>query len=240
MLAKILITDPLSDIGINQLREADLEVIYKPKLPEDELYSIISDIDGWIIRSGTKISKDIIKHAKKLQIVGRAGVGVDNIDIESASNNGIIVMNVPDGNTISAAEHTLAMISSLSRNIFPGHYGLIKGEWNRHALVGNELRGKKLGVVGLGKIGREVIKRSLSYDMKILGFDPFVNQDQFNEKEVTAVDLDYLIEHSDFITLHLPINDSTRNLFDYDRIKKMKKLYMTFLKTRIQLQMTGI
>ncbi len=144
MLAKILITDPLSENGINQLREANIEVIYKPKPSDDELYSIISDIDGWIIRSGTKISEDFINHAKKLQIIGRAGVGTDNINIDAASKNGVIVMNVPDGNTISAAEHTLAMILSLSRNIFPGHYGLINGQWNRHALVGNELRNKKL------------------------------------------------------------------------------------------------
>ena len=144
MLAKILITDPLSEEGINQLRESNLEVIYKPKISSDELYSIISDIDGWIIRSGTKISSDIISQAKKLQIIGRAGVGVDNIDINAASKNGIIVMNVPDGNTISAAEHTMALILSLSRNIFQGHYGLINGQWNRHQLVGNELRNKKL------------------------------------------------------------------------------------------------
>tara|TARA_Y100000590_G_C15709021_1_gene1009670 strand:+ start:492 stop:2072 length:1581 start_codon:yes stop_codon:yes gene_type:complete len=223
MLAKILITDPLSETGINQLREANLEVIYKPKLSDDELYSVISDIDGWIIRSGTKISEDFINHAKKLQIIGRAGVGTDNIDIDAASKNGVIVMNVPDGNTISAAEHTMAMILSLSRNIFAGHYGLINGQWNRHELVGNELRNKKLGVVGLGKIGKEVIKRALSYEMEILGYDPYVNEDQIDGSEIKIVELNYLIENSDFITLHLPINDSTKNLFNYDIIKKMKK-----------------
>ena len=222
-MLKILITDPLSKEGIDTLTASDFEVIYKPKSSKDELLSFVSSIDGWIIRSGTKIDKDLLDEAKKLQIIGRAGVGTDNIDIETATKKGIVVMNVPDGNTISAAEHTLAMILSLSRNIYAGHAGLLKGEWNRSLLVGNELSNKTLGVVGLGKIGREVIKRSLSYDMNILGYDPYVNEDEFIKDEVKVVDLDYLIKHSDFITLHLPINDNTRDLFDYSKILKMKK-----------------
>ena len=222
-MLKILITDPLSDKGIDTLSDAEFGVIYKPNSQKDELLSIVGNIDGWIIRSGTKVDKELLSEAKKLQIIGRAGVGTDNIDIDYATKKGIIVMNVPDGNTISAAEHTLAMILSLSRNIYQGHAGLLKGEWNRSLLVGNELRNKTLGVVGLGKIGREVIKRALSYDMHILGYDPYVNQNQFDKDEIEIVELEYLIENSDFITLHLPINDSTRNLFNYDRIVKMKK-----------------
>ena len=222
MLGRILITDPLSDKGISMLEGAGFEVMYKPKIDNEEIRSIIHTVDGWILRSGTKIKKDDIEHAKKLQIIGRAGVGTDNIDKISATQHGVVVMNVPDGNTISAAEHTMAMILSLSRNIQLGHLGLMKGEWNRHLLVGNEIRGKSLGVVGLGKIGREVIKRSLSYEMKILGFDPYVSQEQFNEEEVKIVELDHLIENSDFITLHIPINDKTRNLFNYDKLVKMK------------------
>jgi len=222
-MIKILITDPLSDKGINKLKNAGFEVIYKPDTSNDELLSLISNIDGWIIRSGTKITQELLEDSKKLQIIGRAGVGTDNIDIDYATTKGVIVMNVPDGNTISAAEHTTAMMLALSRNIYEGHSSLMRGEWNRSSLVGNELRDKVLGVVGLGKIGREVIKRSLSYDMKILGYDPYVNKDQFNEDEVKVVELDYLVENSDFITLHLPINDNTRNLFDYSKISKMKK-----------------
>jgi len=223
MIKKILITDPISELGLEQLKDAGLEVLYKPESSEDEIHSMLSDIDGWIIRSGTKINKEFISDAKKLQIIGRAGVGTDNIDIREATLKGIIVANVPDGNTISAAEHTMAMILSLSRNIQLGHMSLIEGKWNRHLLVGNELRGKTLGVVGLGKIGREVIKRSISYEMKILGYDPYVSQEQFNEKEVKIVELDYLIGSSDFITLHIPINDSTRNLFNYEKLSRMKK-----------------
>ncbi len=153
MSVKILVTDPLSDKGIELLKESTFEVIYKPDDSIDDISLVLNDIDGWIIRSGTKILKEHILKAKKLQIIGRAGVGTDNIDIESATLNGVVVMNVPDGNTVSAAEHTMAMISALSRNIQLGHMGLMNGSWDRHKLVGNELRRKTLGVVGLGKIG---------------------------------------------------------------------------------------
>ena len=220
---KILITDALSENGLNLLREAEFEVIYKINPQKDELTSLVSDIDGWIVRSGTKILKENFQDAKKLQVIGRAGVGIDNIDLDAATSHGVVVMNVPDGNTISAAEHTMAMLMALSRNITQGHLGLLNGEWNRNNLVGNELQRKTIGVVGLGKIGREVIKRSLSYDMKILGYDPFVNKDQFKNKEIEIVDLDTLTEKSDYITLHLPLNENTRNLFDYSRLSKMKK-----------------
>ena len=223
MLNKILITDPLSANGLKILKDNGFDVLYKPDLVDDELSALISNIEGWIIRSGTTITKEHIKDAKKLQIIGRAGVGTDNIDIKAATQEGVVVMNVPDGNTISAAEHTMAMLLSLSRNVYKGHLDLINGQWNRHKLVGNELRNKTLGVVGLGKIGREVIKRAISYDMKIIGYDPYVKQEQFNEEEVSIVSLEELVENSDFITLHLPINDSTRNLFDYEKISQMKK-----------------
>ncbi len=222
MSTKILITDPLSEKGIEFLKESGLEVIYKPNASLDEIQIHLSDIFGWIIRSGTKITEQNISDAKKLQIIGRAGVGTDNIDIDSATKSGVIVMNVPDGNTISAAEHTVAMMMSLSRNIHLGHMSLISGNWDRNKLVGNELRGKTLGVVGLGKIGREVIKRTLSYDMKILGFDPFVSQDSFDENEVKIVNLDELTISSDYITLHVPMMTSTKNLFNLDRLKMMK------------------
>ena len=223
MSAKILITDPLSDKGIDLLKDSGLEVIYKPNSSKNEIQVHISNIQGWIVRSGTEISKDNIYDAKKLQIIGRAGVGTDNIDIKSATLNGIVVMNVPDANTVSAAEHTFAMMLSIARNIQLGHMGLMNGRWDRHKLVGNELKEKILGVVGLGKIGREVIKRALSYDMKILGFDPFVSQDSFDKNEVKVVSIDELTKSSDYITLHVPINDSTRDLFDFNRISMMKK-----------------
>jgi D-3-phosphoglycerate dehydrogenase len=184
----------------------------KPDITNDELQSIVSDIHGWIIRSGTKINEQLISDANKLQIIGRAGVGTDNINISAATAKGIIVMNVPDGNTISAAEHTMAMMMSLSRNIQLGHIGVIKGEWNRSDLVGNELKGKMLGVIGLGRIGREVIKRAIGMEMGIMGYDPFVNQDIFDAEKVPLVDLDTLCRESDYITLHLPLLDSTKGI----------------------------
>ena len=149
MSIKILVTDPISDVGKNLLLDAGFEVIYKPKISDEDFNKICKNIDGWIIRSGTKISKNKIQKSENLQIIGRAGVGVDNIDIDEATSKGIIVMNVPDGNTVSAAEHTVAMLLSLSRNIQIGHSTLSQGSWERHNLTGSELQSKTLGVVGV-------------------------------------------------------------------------------------------
>ncbi len=219
---KVLISDPVSDLGLEILKEAGIESIYLPKPKLEDIKENLSDIDGWIVRSGTKVTRDLLEKTKKLQVIGRAGVGVDNIDIHSATLQGIVVMNTPDGNTVSAAEHSMAMMSSLARNIQIGHSDLVMGKWNRHSLVGSELRGKILGIVGLGRIGREVVKRALSYEMKVLGFDPYVNKDIFDQENMHLVDLDTLTKESDFITLHVPLLDSTRNLFDSKRLKMMK------------------
>ena len=219
---KVLISDPISTSGIDLLKKAGLSVDYLPEWTEDELKTHVSDASGWVIRSGTKVTEGLMDLANSLQIIGRAGVGVDNIDIPSATRRGVIVINTPEVNTISAAEHTIGMMLALARNIPQGHSGLINGEWNRHALVGVELRGKSLGIVGIGKIGREVIKRCKSFQMNIFGYDPYCNQDMFKKDEVKLVDLDTLTRDSDFISLHLPINDKTRNLFDLSRLKMMK------------------
>jgi len=219
---KILITDAISDYGLKILEDDKIEVIYKPNINEDELEAILPNINGWIIRSGTQITARHITGGKKLSVIGRAGVGVDNIDIQAATAAGIVVMNLPDGNTISAAEHTMSLLSALSRNIHLGHLSLMSGEWNRHKLVGNELKDKVLGIIGLGKIGREVMKRALSYEMLILGHDPFVNQEMFDPEKIKIIDIDELTSNSDFITLHVPLIDSTRDLFDLNRLKMMK------------------
>ena len=219
---KILITDPISNNGLKILEDENLEIIYRPSIHNDELETLLPTINGWIIRSGTNISKKHIEEAKSLSIIGRAGVGVDNIDINAATSSGVVVMNLPDGNTISAAEHTMSLLSALSRNVHEGHLGLIKGEWNRHQLVGNELKDKTIGIVGLGKIGREVMKRALSYDMNVIGHDPFVNQEMFDPDTIKIVDIDYVTTESDFITVHVPLIDATRDLFDINRLKMMK------------------
>lgn len=219
---KVLVSDPITKAGMTILKEADFDVVYLPDASDDEKADACKDVHGWVVRSGTQATANMINSADNLQVIGRAGVGTDNIDISAATRKGIVVMNTPDVNTISAAEHTVAMMLALSRNIPLGHGGIIKGQWNRNALVGTELRNKTLGVVGLGKIGREVIQRSRSFNMNILGFDPYVGQDMFDDEEVRVVDLDTLTSESDYITLHVPFIDSTKDLFDFDRLCRMK------------------
>jgi len=219
---KVLVSDPITKAGMTILKEADFDVVYLPDASDDEKADACKDVHGWVVRSGTQATANMINSAENLQVIGRAGVGTDNIDISAATRKGIVVMNTPDVNTISAAEHTVAMMLALSRNIPLGHGGIIKGQWNRNALVGTELRNKTLGVVGLGKIGREVIQRSRSFNMNILGFDPYVSQDMFDDEEVRVVDLDTLTSESDYITLHVPFIDSTKDLFDFDRLCRMK------------------
>ncbi len=221
-MKRVLVTDPITDSGKLILESAGLQVDYYPDKTEDDLNRILPEIHGWIIRSGTKITEDHFTRASKLEAVGRAGVGVDNIDIPAATKHGVVVMNTPDVNTISAAEHTVGLILAMARNIPQGHSGLQSGEWNRHLLVGTELRGKTLGVVGLGKIGREVIQRCRSFGMKILGYDPYINQEMFNPDEVCVTDIDTLTKESDIIALHVPLVDGTRDLFNTERFALMK------------------
>ena len=220
---KVIVSDPISEDGLRILKDSNIKVINANGHNIDELDKYIKTADGWIIRSGTILDSKIIEKAVNLSIIGRAGVGVDNIDISAATRRGIVVMNTPDANTISAAEHTMALILALSRNISSGHDGLSKGEWNRHLLIGSELHGKTIGIVGLGKIGREVMQRSKAFNMHVLGYDPFIPDDFFREDELELCDLEYLIKKSDYITLHIPLTNDTKNLFDYSNLTKMKK-----------------
>ena len=222
MNKKVLITDPISQSGIDLFKKNDFEIINRIN-DKENLDDVIKDIHVWIIRSGTVITKEHIKSATNLQIIGRAGVGVDNIDIKAATKFGVVVMNVPDGNSISAAEHTIALILALSRNVHIGHSTLLKGQWKRANLVGNELRNKTLGVIGLGRIGREVIDRALSFNMKIIGYDPYVNQDLFDIDKVKIDTLENLIKTSDLITVHVPLNDATKDLIDSKALLNMKR-----------------
>jgi len=225
-IVKVLITDPLSDAGISVLKDAGISIVYNTDAKKKELLGIVPEVDGWIIRSGSLIDKDLINAATKLQVVGRAGVGVDNIDIPIATEKGIIVMNTPDVNTVSAAEHTIGIMLSLARNISIGSQRLNAGNWDRNNLIGTELRNKTIGIVGLGKIGREVMNRCLSFGMRVIGFDPYIKDNLFSPDDVTLTDLDTLTKESDFITLHVPKLDSTNNLFDLKRLKMMKSTAM--------------
>ena len=219
---KILVSDSIADNGLSVLKDANLDVLYLPDASIEEKSDAAKEINGWIIRSGTIITEKMIEDCSDLQVIGRAGVGVDNIDIQTATRHGIVVMNTPDINTISAAEHTLAMMLTLSRNIAIGDSEVKQGEWNRNELIGSELSNKVLGIVGMGKIGREVMTRCRSFGMTVLGYDPFMNQDMFNPEEVRIVELEALIFNSDIISIHVPLTNSTRDLFDYDRLSNMK------------------
>ena len=225
-IVKVLITDPLSDAGISVLKDAGISIVYNTDAKKKELLGIVPEVDGWIIRSGSLIDKDLINAATKLQVIGRAGVGVDNIDIPIATEKGIIVMNTPDVNTVSAAEHTIGIMLSLARNISIGSQRLKAGNWDRNNLIGTELRNKTIGIVGLGKIGREVMNRCLSFGMRVIGFDPYIKDNLFSPDDITLTDLDTLTKESDFITLHVPKLDSTNNLFDLKRLKMMKSTAM--------------
>ena len=219
---KVLIADPISKLGLSILSDSGLDLIIKANSSLDEKLRAVKDVDGIIIRSGTKVDYKMLQIAKRLKVIGRAGVGIDNIELPAATRKGIVVMNTPDVNTISAAEHTIALMLTLARNIHLGHSTLMDGKWNRHNLIGTELRNKKIGILGLGKIGKEVMDRCLSFGMEILGFDPFVNQDLFSDKEIKITSMDEVLSESDFITLHMPLNSETKNLFNYDRFIKMK------------------
>ena len=219
---KILISDPITNKGLSILKDSNFDLIELPNASNKEKAEACKDVQGWIIRSGTTVTAEMIESAKKLIVIGRAGVGVDNIDVEAATRHGVVVMNTPDVNTISAAEHTVAIILSLSRNIAEGNSSLKKGEWNRNALVGSELRNKTLGIIGLGKIGQEVLIRCRAFGMNVLGYDPYMNKDKFNQEEIKIVDLDNLTKNADYITVHVPLNDSTRDLFNYEQLIKMK------------------
>ncbi|NLO89801.1 MAG: phosphoglycerate dehydrogenase [Clostridia bacterium] len=219
---RVLITDSVSEKGVEVLKDAGIKVDINTGLSEDEIANIIGDYDALIVRSQTKVTRKILDNASSLKIIGRAGVGVDNIDLDAATEKGIIVVNAPEGNTIAAAEHTMAMMLALARNIPQAHNALINGTWDRKTYMGVELRNKVLGVLGLGKIGSQVAKRSLAMEMKVLAYDPFVSSKRAEELGVELVDLRTIFKNADFITIHLPLKEDTKKLIDRDAFAVMK------------------
>lgn len=220
---KILISDNISEQGVNILKEESLfEVDFKTKLKKEDLLAIISEYDALVVRSQTKVTKEIIEAAKKLKVIGRAGEGVDNIDIAAATEKGIIVMNTPGGNTISAAEHALSLIMALARNIPSACYSMKNKRWEREKFQGVELWGKTIGVVGLGKIGQEVAKRCLVFGMNIVGYDPFISEEVAKKLNVHLMSFEELLTASDFITIHTPLSSETRHLIGEKELSKMK------------------
>ncbi|MFH1784582.1 MAG: phosphoglycerate dehydrogenase [bacterium] len=220
---KILVSDPISDKGVEIFKKAKIDVDVKTKLTPEELKNIIGDYDGLIVRSQTKVTKDIIEAGKKLKIIGRAGVGIDNVDVPSATKKGIIVMNTPGGNTISAAEHTLSLMLALSRNIPQAHSSLKAGEWKRKEFTGTEVMGKTLGIIGLGRIGAEVAKRAVGFGMNIVAYDPFVTVEYVQRLGAKLVPTtEDVFKVADYITLHIPVTDETKYLINKKTIASMK------------------
>lgn len=223
-ITKILISDPLSEEGVKILeKEKEFKVDIKQKLPPEELKKIIGEYNALIVRSETKVTADIIASADNLKIIGRAGVGLDNVDVDAASKRGIIVMNAPAGNTISTAEHTMSMILALSRNIPQANISMREGKWDRKKFMGTELYNKVLGVVGLGRIGTEVTKRALSFKMKVVVYDPYLSEDRAKKLEVELGDLATVLKQADYITVHTPLTAETKHLIGEKEFKMMKK-----------------
>lgn len=223
MAYKVLLLDGIDASCKDILEARGVQADLEPKLAGDELLARINDYDGIVVRSATKVNETLLKAAPNLKVVGRAGVGVDNIDIPMATKMGVLVMNTPDGNTISTAEHTCGLIMSLARNIPNAVNSLKNGAWDRKKYTGSELSGKVLGIVGLGKIGSGVAERMKSFGMEIVAFDPFTTHDRAQEMGVKLVDIDELLGVSDFITVHTPLTDRTKGLVSRANAGKLKK-----------------
>ncbi|MPZ11474.1 MAG: phosphoglycerate dehydrogenase [Kiloniellaceae bacterium] len=221
-MPKVLISDELSDRAAEIFRERGLEVDVKTGLKPDELKAIVGDYDGLAIRSATKVTAEIIAAADKLKVIGRAGIGVDNIDIPTATGRGIVVMNTPDGNSITTAEHTIALILSLARQIPAADRSTRAGKWEKSRFMGSELTGKTLGVIGCGNIGAIVADRAQGLRMHVIAYDPFLSPDRARDLDVEKVDLDDLLARADIITLHVPMTDQTRGMIDAKALAKTK------------------
>jgi D-3-phosphoglycerate dehydrogenase len=219
---KVLVADPIAEEAIELMRKEGLDVVVKTDLSHEELLETIGDYDALIVRSRTKVTKDVIERAKRLKIIGRAGVGVDNIDIDYATQKGIVVVNAPGGNTISAAEHTIGLIFAIARRIPQADRSVKDGKWERKKFMGVELRGKTIGIIGLGRIGYEVAKRVRALEMKILAYDPYISEERAKTVGAKLVDLDELLMNSDFITIHVPKTKETENLISDREFEMMK------------------
>jgi D-3-phosphoglycerate dehydrogenase len=223
-MVKILITDKLAQEGIDLINATEgAEAVVKIGIPEDELANIIRDYDGLIVRSETKVTAKVLANPGRLKGVARAGVGVDNIDVPAATRKGILVMNTPGGNTLSAAEHTMALMLAMSRNVVQACNSLKSGAWDRKKYMGNQLNGKVLGVIGLGRIGMAVAKMARGFNMKIVGFDPLAAPTDAEKLGIRVTDdVTRIFREADFITVHVPKNPQTLNMINTDQIAMMK------------------
>lgn len=220
---KVLVSDPISDHGIQLLVDAeDVLVDKKPGLSEDELVAIIGEYDALLVRSQTKVTARIMAAGKQLKVVGRAGVGVDNIDLAAATERGIVVINAPDGNTITTCEHTFAMMMALARHIPQAYAKTVSGVWDRKSFLGVELRNKKLGVLGMGRIGSEVAARAKAFGMEILAYDPFLTEERADKLGVKLSTVEDIVRNADFMTVHTPLTPETRHMIARPQFEMMK------------------
>jgi D-3-phosphoglycerate dehydrogenase len=222
-MPKVLIADKMSPLAEEVFKKNNVEVDVITGLDEDGLAKIIDQYDGLAIRSSTTVTPKILEKATKLKVIGRAGIGVDNVDINAATAAGVIVMNTPFGNTITTAEHAIAMMFSLAREIPKANASTQAGKWEKSKFMGTEITGKTLGLIGCGNIGSIVANRALALQMKVKAYDPFLSSERAEDLGIEKVELDELFKKADFVTLHVPLNDATRNIIDKAAIAKMKK-----------------
>ena len=221
-MAKVLISDKMSPRAAEVFKERGIEVDFKPGMTPEELKACIGGYDGLAVRSATKADAGVIAAAGKLKVIGRAGIGVDNVDINAATAAGVVVMNTPFGNSITTAEHAIAMIMSLSREIPSANASTHAGKWEKSRFMGVEIMGKVLGIIGCGNIGAVVADRAQGLKMRVIAYDPYLSPERAEELGVEKVELDNLFARADFISLHTPLTDTTRNIIDAEAIEKMK------------------
>ena len=225
MAPKVLISDSLSDAAVQIFRDRGIDVTFDASIGKDKekLLAVIGDYDGLAIRSASNVTEKIIAAATKLKVIGRAGIGVDNVDIPAASKKGIIVINTPFGNSNTTAEHAIAMMFAVARQIPEANASTHEGKWEKSRFMGEELTGKTLGVIGAGNIGSIVCARGLGLKMKVVAYDPFLSEERAAQIGVTKLDLDALLGRADFITLHVPYTEKTANILSAENLAKTKK-----------------
>ncbi len=223
---KVLVTDPIAEAGLERLRETGHEVETAYDVEGDALLSAIADANALIVRSGTEVTEDVFEAAPELLIVGRAGIGVDNIDIDAATDHGVIVANAPQGNVRAAAEHTVAMTFATARSIPQAHDRLSGGEWAKGEFLGTEVNGKTLGIVGLGRVGQEVAKRLGSLGMDLVAYDPYIGEDRAEQIGAELTDLDEVLDRADFLTIHTPLTPETENMIGEEELAEIEGGYL--------------
>jgi len=219
---KVLISDKLSDKGKHVLDARGVAYDDRPGMTPDELKECLGQYDGILIRSATKLTRSVLEHVGSLRVIGRAGVGVDNVDLDAATERGILVMNTPGGNTVSTAEHAFSLLLSISRNIPQAAASVRAGEWKKGKYAGVEVRGKTIGIIGLGRIGKQVARYAQGFQMKVIGYDPFMTTEKAEQLAIELVELDELFSRGDYITVHTPLTNETRNIINADAIARMK------------------